>query len=47
MQSNDPWFAGIDGDNYLWLEEYPDERQPNKTLNEMIFQFTVYTTITK
>ena len=37
MQKNDLWFAGIDGDNYLWLEEYPDKRQPNKTLNGMIF----------
>ena len=37
MQEGNPWISGIDGDNYLWLEEYPDSDQPNKTLNGKIF----------
>ena len=37
IQDGNPWFVGIDGDNYLWLEEYPDLNQPNKTLNGFIF----------
>jgi len=37
MQNGSPWISGIDGENYLWFEEYPDSGQPNKTLNGMIF----------
>ena len=35
--SNKPWIAFIDDEHYYWIEEYPNDQQPDHTLNGFIF----------
>jgi len=34
---HEPWITMVDENNYLWIEEYPNETDPNFTLNGFIF----------